>query len=287
MNTTTSQTERINPAIASRLIKWNARACTKLGIPHNFRPIDLTKVRKYANEIALGEWNLNGETIKMSGEIILDGQHRLQAIVMADTPITTIVVRGLPLQFSTIDRGKPRTIAQWCRHKGMKSASHLAAATKLIIFHEKGMWAKGHIQQPDIVDSELLTFVENKYDDIYNCIRMAAHTSKFVSASILGAIFYIGCGGKDPELSQTANWFSESLRTGQDLTEMDAVLHLRNKTMAQSKHNKIPKSMLRYLTTIAWNKTVTGEPCTVQGLRLRMTGPGKQTPPDKVLLTNV
>ena len=63
-----------------------------------------------ANEIRTGNWKLNGDTIVLNDERLIDGQHRLMAVLMADLPITTLLVTGVSSDvFDTIDIGKKRT----------------------------------------------------------------------------------------------------------------------------------------------------------------------------------
>lgn len=76
------------------------------------RPLNDQHVRRIARQIAEGKWRFNGDTIKIStGNDILDGQHRLWAIIEAKIPVETIVVRGIePDAFATIDTlRKPRS----------------------------------------------------------------------------------------------------------------------------------------------------------------------------------
>jgi hypothetical protein len=98
---------------------------------------------------------------------------------------------------------------------------------------------------------------------------------------------FIGSGKQDPTKNVVAQWFREKLDTGVDLKETDAVLHLRNRLVIRlggTGAAKIPPYMVRYLTTIAWNKTVLGEECGPNGLRIRMTGPAAMTPPEQILV---
>ena len=69
------------------------------------RPLNDQHVRRIARQIVDGKWRFNGDTIKISStNDILDGQHRLWAIIEAKTAVETIVVRGIePDAFATID----------------------------------------------------------------------------------------------------------------------------------------------------------------------------------------
>lgn len=69
------------------------------------RPLSDQHVKRIADQIISGNWKFNGDTIKVSSDgEVLDGQHRLWAIIEAKTPVETILVHGIQREaFSTID----------------------------------------------------------------------------------------------------------------------------------------------------------------------------------------
>jgi hypothetical protein len=69
------------------------------------RPLRDNHVRRIAKQISTGKWRFNGDTIKISTkDDILDGQHRLWAVIEAKKPIETILVHGIEAEaFATID----------------------------------------------------------------------------------------------------------------------------------------------------------------------------------------
>ena len=75
------------------------------------RPLDQQHVFRIMRQIKEGKWRFNGDTIKIAdGGDIVDGQHRLWAIVEAKMPAETVIVHGVPRSaFATIDTlSKPR-----------------------------------------------------------------------------------------------------------------------------------------------------------------------------------
>jgi len=91
----------IGPHDASEWLK-----CNKQNRPQRKRHI-----RFLANEIRNGNWQVNGQPIVISDtEDVLDGQHRLLAVLESGMPITTLVVYGISEEaFKTIDTGIWRT----------------------------------------------------------------------------------------------------------------------------------------------------------------------------------
>ena len=60
------------------------------------RKIKQKKVAEYMNEMVDGKWTLNGKSLifDLNGRL-LNGQHRLSAVVHSGVPLTTLVVRGV------------------------------------------------------------------------------------------------------------------------------------------------------------------------------------------------
>ena len=87
-------------------------------------------IGRFTGAIQRGEWTLNGESIKFDTDgHLIDGQHRLRAVLAAGQPITTIVVRGLPSDArETVDIGHSRNLADLIAMRGERWNTVLAAA---------------------------------------------------------------------------------------------------------------------------------------------------------------
>src|SRR5689334_16796059 len=103
------------------------------------RPLSLATVARYAADMRAGKWELNGETIIFSKRGLLDGQHRLHAVIEADVSVEMLVVHDVECRaFSTIDSGKARTFADVLGIDGHKNASVLASSVNLLDAYERG-----------------------------------------------------------------------------------------------------------------------------------------------------
>src|SRR5215467_2969648 len=93
--------ENITPTMAAQM----------LGTSAGNRPIRKAVVERYARDMIGGKWTLNGEGIKFdtAGRLV-DGHHRLQAIVMSKTDQLMLVVRNVPEHaMLTLDTGISRS----------------------------------------------------------------------------------------------------------------------------------------------------------------------------------
>lgn len=119
-----SSVETITPKIAAELLLKN---------PQN-RSLRSTRVKELASEIKHGTFALNGETIIVDWDgNICNGQHRLHAVISANMPIESVVVRGVdPTTKSTIDTGSPRSLADVFTMSGEQGGRNKAAACSAI-----------------------------------------------------------------------------------------------------------------------------------------------------------
>lgn len=112
--------EWITPDIAAEYLKRNVAN----------RPLNKQHSDRCAQSMLRGEWDMNGTPIRFdkSGNL-LDGQHRLTAIITAGVMVQMLVVRGLDTDvFKTIDvGGRTRTTADVLAIGGVKNANSAAA----------------------------------------------------------------------------------------------------------------------------------------------------------------
>lgn len=110
-----------NKIKVQRMLIGPAQAKEMLETNHEYnRTINKFRVENYAKDMIAGAWSDNGETIKIdrAGKLI-DGQHRLKAIIKANTYIWMWVAQGLDDNaFKTVDVGMPRTARQLLKMSG-------------------------------------------------------------------------------------------------------------------------------------------------------------------------
>lgn len=97
-------TENITPAKAQEYLRTS----------RGNRPISKVYVRSYADTMKKGAWMLNGVPIIFDTEgHLLDGHHRLLAVIEANIPVRFDVRRGAPEEaFTTYDTGRHRNLGQ-------------------------------------------------------------------------------------------------------------------------------------------------------------------------------
>jgi len=111
-----------------------------LATNHVNRKLRSRDVEKYARDMTAGRWSMTGEPIKFSASgRLLDGQHRLSAIIRSGVEVKLLVVRNVEDRAQIdMDSGVKRSAADALGFNGEGYAPMLAAAARLIILYTSG-----------------------------------------------------------------------------------------------------------------------------------------------------
>lgn len=123
-----SSIETITPEQAAKLLENNIEN----------RRISNRRVQALVRLIKEGRFVLNGDAIRVAWNgKLLDGQHRLLAIIEAGEAVRTLVVRGLdPQVFKTIDQGKQRTGGDLFYICGVSNPGVVSAAMTILLQYD-------------------------------------------------------------------------------------------------------------------------------------------------------
>jgi hypothetical protein len=97
-------------------------------------------VLKLAAAMERGEWQVNGEPIQIAEDgTLLNGQHRLNAVVESGASAPMLVVRGLPIDAQmTMDSGLRRNLSDVLKLHGESETTNLAAMLAMLYRYRKG-----------------------------------------------------------------------------------------------------------------------------------------------------
>lgn len=237
----------------------DARAAAKLlGANTHNRHLRPTVVNRYARDMAGGLWMMNGETIKVADSgVILDGQHRLAAIVQADVVIPMVVVTGL-LEDSqeTVDRGMPRNIADALKLRGASNATALAGAIAQAICLQS--------ESPSDTTAWPSTREALAYYETHPGLDRSVSLGERVRSSVIrypsttaGALHHIFAMLDEED----ADVFWERLVDGVELADDSPVLRLREFMFRElTAQRRVERPRLQVFTIKAWNAWRRGEP---------------------------
>lgn len=268
----TTSIKKITPAMARTMLESN------MG---NFRPVNQARVRRYASDMMNGKWWLNGESIKTNGVMLLDGQHRLHAIIMSGKTVETVVVDGLETDSAiSMDKGAPRTLASWLTHSSVANAVTIAAIARQAFYYERGYWGLVSVGSYGATDADIIEYVEAHNVRLQSALIIARPAKRFVNASILGAAMFHAAGTRLVADCALCVWFCDRLSDGNMITDTQPVYHLRNRLMTGSASGKQCPYVQRGLVTMAWNKTAKNEVC--KALQFRLNGAHPSVIPDVI-----
>lgn len=229
----------ITPAQAKKLLERNV----------GNRPVSESHVRFLCGIIRRGEWKLNGDAIRYNNDRLVDGQHRLRAIIETGVPLQTVVVDGVDSGvFDTIDTGKLRGGADVLGIRGVKNATTVAGGLRVIAYVTGQLPSKlSNIQMEELYD---------QYSDISNSVKSAVSGAKVLQVTV-------GCGLHClfSRINQIeADYFFETIKTGAELKSRDPILTLRDRLIRnKDAYAKLDRKQLTQLVIRAWNAHISGE----------------------------
>jgi len=173
----TTKWEMLTPEVATEYLATNEEN----------RHLRKRAVDMYMRNMEQGEWKVTGETIKFdkNGRLI-DGQHRLHAIIRAGAEIPTLVIRGLePDVQGVIDTNIHRTAGDMLRLTGVIQADAYVVASvgRIAIARETGRLNTYGTINASISHTEIAEWLKANQDAIAITKKTRAITGKKINAA--------------------------------------------------------------------------------------------------------
>lgn len=234
----------ITPADATAWLRCN----------RNNRPVRKRHIEFLAGEITSGNWQVNGQAIVIADdEQVLDGQHRLFAIIEAGKSIQSLVVYGItPEAFKTIDTGQARTGADalclFFHNTPCGIIKSVATAVQWCVRLEKGLTLGG----PRISNTDVIAYVQDHMSLIQCAEELITYPNEARPLSLgCGTALYEMFARKDEGQAQT---FLRALYTGEELVRTDVAYVLRQALIKDSEQlRKLPLAIRMRMVIKGWN----------------------------------
>lgn len=264
-----ARVETISPHMAKMLLE-NQFSDGKL----RQRPLSITTAERFARDMSCGNWKLNGESIIIgkSGRL-LDGQHRLHAVVLVDQAIQFMVVRGVDdSAFTSMGQSKNRSVADVLFIRGKKYHKHLASIIRM--YYAWDSFRKmNHLGGRNSPSTETLLKLLEKHPGLEHASRYVGRkfsVARFIPINVFGSLFYI-FEGIDPELR---NVFFSKLVDGIGLEKDDPVRMVRDRLISMREtelreRSRVDPEQKAALIIKAWNYVREGK--TVKRVSYRHT----------------
>lgn len=238
----TTEIVSVTPQMAE---KW-------LGRNQRNRHVRQRDVIRYAQAMSKGEWLVTGEAVKFGFDgSLLDGQHRLLAIVEAGRTIKMLVIKGLhPEAQDVLDTGRARTASDALAIHGHDNSHLVAAAAKVVILYEADLF---------YVDSKRQQVSHRQIVDFADANHLLAYASGLgrkiaratdMQPSIAAACIYI----LTLLSAEAAAEFFDKLASGANLPTGSPVLALRDRLFELRRNRTdLPMEAKVALVFRAWN----------------------------------
>jgi hypothetical protein len=244
----------ITPADAEKMLLLNT----------DNRKLRKAKIDEYRRAMNRGDFLFNGDAIRISKDgVLLDGQHRLEALKGADPGVTILqlVVDGLPaISRETIDVGATRTAANLLEFGAdrIKNSINVAALGRAAMTMEDPKLSMPSKQ-------EVVHYVHAHQDELETAYLHGHRTIE--NSPLKGgttpyalAAYLIGKAEKDDDIIR---FFFRKLATGEGLYAGDPILALRNRlvstppTTEGGSRSRYMRNSVIFLR--AWNAFATGQ----------------------------
>lgn len=237
--------EEVGPTDAAQWMKKN---------DHN-RPLSELLGDRYAAAMTNGEWIDCGDTLRFNCDgTLIDGQHRLYAIIKSGMTVPMLVIRGLPKEtFKYIDDGKKRSNGDSLGASGESNYNQLAAAIRWYgVIVGRRSWKQMAVSRKKLF--EVLKSNPKLRDSAAYVLHVKAH--QICSSGILTACHYV-FAKQDAAL---ADKFLLELGTGEGLKRTDPVYVLRERLRrSRTERETLPPDCVAAFVIKAWNATRKGE----------------------------
>jgi hypothetical protein len=204
------QVQHVGPELASMWLEENT----------SNRRLSPRTVERYGRDMSAGKWKLTGETVKFgrSGRL-LDGQHRLRAVVRSGETVAMLVVEGLDEGvFDTLDIGERRSFPAILAERGMRQPGTVAAALKLVLCTERNVDMRGFLPTNEELEDGLA-----RHPGLQEAVDDAG--AKPMEPSLAVAVSYLFARSDKDKAAQ----FLRKVRGLGTFDENDPVWHLRQR----------------------------------------------------------
>jgi len=241
-----SETATVTPGLANVILGSNPGN-------RNIRP---AKLWQFLVDMRTGNWVFNGEPviIAKSGELN-DGQHRLSAIIEANTPVPLLFVFGIDREARlTVDQGAARSAADYLSMEGVENATAIASIARLVIAYERSGY-KSLSDSNKVTNAEVRARAERDeklHASAHFTAQHAKMTKNFAAPAVVGFCHYVLSG----EHKADAQEYMTQICTGEGLRKSDPAFVVRDRLLNLGRNRELKVEVILR----GWNAYRSGRP---------------------------
>lgn len=258
----------VTPELAEHLL------LTAEAVPH--RPRTMRRIAGFAGAMTRGQWQVTHQPIAIDPDgALIDGQHRLSAVVAAGIPVSMLVAYNVPREtFAVIDAGQARSTGQALYIAGHTDVNVLSAAVRAVLLYDTLAGTdriptshdRARIMTPDVLE-----FLSSERGEI---VKHAIGAGRSVASNVgrnglrswltAGITLIYEATPDDPDLG-LRNAFIDALHTGAMLPPGSPILRFRRWLISDTgyenvnRNNRQPLGIAALIQTWnAWTQGRTG-----------------------------
>lgn len=230
-----------------------AEAEKMLATMQSNRRLSQKRVDMLARDMVGGYWQShNGQTIKLDqfGRLI-DGEHRLRAVVQSGICIPMLIVRGVPSEArTTIDTGRARTFGDHLAMSGVVNANVVASAVAWLIRYETDA-----ILSNEPLSHDELTATLRAHPGIVASAATVGASKVSAPPSVLTFVHYKASASHPQEADEFVTMVQRGAASdGSGLGETHPAFRLRERFLAErGRKTRLRRIDALALTIRAWN----------------------------------
>jgi hypothetical protein len=222
-----SRVQKISPDKAAEMLAANTTN----------RPLSRSTVQAFAEAMRRGDWLVTHQGIAFdSNGVLVDGQHRLAAVIEAQVPVEmTVFTEVEPDTFDVLDTGRKRNAADVLAIEGEKSTATLAAMVRAVWQFENrpdASWSGGRAAVTNHQIVQTLAAHPQIREFVAVGERIASETGMIKSAA--GAAAYLVGLANKAKKTRLAAWH-EGVIDGAGLGKNDPRLVFRRTMFAMAR----------------------------------------------------
>lgn len=229
-------------------------------------------VASIANQMSAGQWVYDGSPIRFDWDgHLIDGQHRLSAIVLSGQEQTLHIVTGLdPATMVTMDTGRKRSFADTLHMEGKNNSKYLASIVQVayrwyvldmrnsMLFGGLGQHGSMALNRVELLEFEhLFSPSLSKAADYADQVRRILPIPPRMIGTLAWLLY-------ESRYAAKADEFLNALKDGEGLVKGSPILALRNQFIS-SRGEKTQTDLFRALSQgiHAWNLWVANKEVTM------------------------
>ncbi|MFJ2171393.1 hypothetical protein ACIOHE_00560 [Streptomyces sp. NPDC087851] len=253
--------EIVTPAAAAEILeKTRLHGC-------NPRKLDSSHARRLARDMCSGSWNdYNPDVLSLCGHgAAIQGQHRLEAVIISKTPRSFLVARGVPHQTATtMDCGKARSAATALSLVGVdRHRKDISSTVRLLRLYDverkKVAWPAW--RSVVYTNAEIVRFFQSDYLDLSDFLPLMTALKSGVYSAPAASLACAYLVHRDGGSTSHADDFFQGLVSGAHLDTADPRWVVRRyfQNPARPRRGNTVSSLQLGLLLKTWNLWISDE----------------------------